>query len=190
MPPPAVTSAFDVALWLFDKSSENHEYLQPQKLQRLLFLAQAYYAVVHQGRPLMPAVFLADEMGPVEPNIFLAFSRGRPDVDVMPYLPHSVETLLDSVWRRYGRYPTERLTNLAKQTPAYRDALAKGERTEVTLEAMRRAFASKEESLKPEGPAHGRTLRSQDGRTVQVKAWRPPAAPVKALPSSAEPADG
>ena len=41
-------------------------------------------------------------MGPIEPNIYMAFSKGRPDVDARLFLPHDVETFLDGIWRRFG----------------------------------------------------------------------------------------
>ena len=40
---PAVFSTFDVAFWFADTALNNNEYLQPQKLHRLLFLSQAYF---------------------------------------------------------------------------------------------------------------------------------------------------
>ena len=97
--PADVQSAFDVAFWLSDTALNCNEYLQPQKLQRLLFLCQGYYTVVYPKRGLMPAHFVADEIGPIEPNVFLAFTRGRPNIDVDLFMPHEVETFLDPIWR-------------------------------------------------------------------------------------------
>ena len=42
---PAVQSSFDVAYWFFDRALNENEYIQPQKLHRLMFLAPAYFAV-------------------------------------------------------------------------------------------------------------------------------------------------
>ncbi len=56
---PAVRSTLDVALWLMARADSAGERLQPQKLQRLLYLSQAHYAGAHDGAKLMPAVFLA-----------------------------------------------------------------------------------------------------------------------------------
>ena len=36
--PADVTNAFDIAFWFADTALNENEYLQPQKLQRLLFL--------------------------------------------------------------------------------------------------------------------------------------------------------
>jgi len=63
-----VNNAFDVAFFFADTALAENEYLQPQKLQGLLFLSQAYFAVAFEGRKLMPAVFVADERRPLEPK--------------------------------------------------------------------------------------------------------------------------
>lgn len=112
--PADVENAFDIAFWFADTALNENEYLQPQKLQRLLFIAQAYYTVAFNGRKLMPAVFIAEEMGPIEPNIYIAFSKGRPDIDARLFLPHDVETFLDGIWRRFGHHSAERLNKMNK----------------------------------------------------------------------------
>ena len=53
--PADVENAFDIAFWFADTALNENQYLQPQKLQRLLFIAQAYYTVAFNGRKLMPA---------------------------------------------------------------------------------------------------------------------------------------
>ena len=69
--PADVDNAFVIAFWFEDAALKNNEPLQPQKMQRLLFISQAYYAVINNGRKLMPAVFVANELGPIEPNVFV-----------------------------------------------------------------------------------------------------------------------
>ena len=91
--PADVSNAFDVAFFFVDMALSENTYLQPQKLQSLMFLSQSYYALAFEGRKLMPAVFVADERGPLEPNIYMAFSKGRPDLDVDYFLPPEVEKL-------------------------------------------------------------------------------------------------
>jgi len=169
----AVNTAFDVAFWLMDTAQEVGEHVQPQKLQRLLFLAQAYYSVIHGGRALMPAVFVADDLGPVEPNVHAAMSRGRPELDVDIFLPGDVETLLGSVWRRFGSMASDDLTAITKRTPAYIEAYRRGPGTAIPLDAIRDSFLRSEtapplaEVIKP------RIMRTQSGRPVQVRSWSP-----------------
>ncbi len=78
---PAVDSCFDIAFWLFDRALEEGEYLQPQKLHRLMYLTQAYFASARHGAKPMPAVFVIGSDGPFEPNMYRAMERGRPMVD-------------------------------------------------------------------------------------------------------------
>ncbi|MFQ5765827.1 MAG: type II toxin-antitoxin system antitoxin SocA domain-containing protein, partial [Rhodospirillales bacterium] len=146
MMPADVDNAFDIAFWFADTALNENEYLQPQKLQRLMFIAQAYYTVAFNGRKLMPAMFVADEMGPIEPNIYTAFSKGRPDVDARMFLPHEVETFLDSIWRRFGHHSTDRLNKMVKETTAYKQAYKRSPRAEITLEAMQLSFARAEQT--------------------------------------------
>ena len=138
--PADVNNAFDVAFWFADTALNENEYLQPQKLQRLLFLSQSYYAIIQKGRKLMPAVFVADEIGPMEPNIYMAFSRGRPDIDAELFLPHEVEEFLSGIWRRFGHMSIERLNKITNETLAYKDALKRGPRAEITIKEMADSF--------------------------------------------------
>lgn len=171
--PADVDNAFDVAFWFADTALNENEYLQPQKLQRLMFIAQAYYTVAYNGRKLMPAVFIADEMGPVEPNIYIAFSKGRPEVDAQLFLPHDVEAFLDGIWRRFGHHSTERLNKMTRETTAYKQALKRGNRAEISLDAMRLSFARAEKTPGVAQVIKPKVLRTQSGKPVTVKAWVP-----------------
>lgn len=171
--PADVDSAFDIAFWFADTALNANEYLQPQKLQRLLFLAQGYYVVAYNKRKLMPAHFVADEIGPIEPNVYLAFSRGRPEVDVELFLPHEVETFLESIWRRFGHHSADRLAEITKETEAYKMAYANGKRTEITLSAMWHSFARAQTAPNANLVVKPKIMRTQSGRPVTVKSWTP-----------------
>lgn len=175
--PSAVDSAFDVAFWFVDTAQNNHEYLQPQKLQRLLFIAQAYHLVAFKGKKLMPAVFVADDLGPVEPNIFAAFSKGRPDVDVNLFIGPETEEFLDSIWRRFGHHSTEKLTRVLKESEAYQRARKRGRRAEISIDDMRLAFKRAQETPGVDQVLKPKMYRTQSGRAVTVKAWTPGAKP-------------
>ena len=168
-----VNSAFDVASWFADTALEQNEYLQPQKLQRLLFLAQGYYAVLQNGSKLMPAVFVADELGPLEPNIYAGFSRGRPNIEVELFIPHEIDSYLASLWKRFGHASMERLNQITKGTSAYKQARAKGARTEITLDAMRLSFVRAENTPGVQQVVKPKVFVTQTGKPVQVKAWNP-----------------
>lgn len=171
--PADVSNAFDVAFWFADTALNENEYLQPQKLQRLLFLSQAYYSIIHKGRKLMPAVFVADEIGPMEPNVHMAFSRGRPDIDAELFLPFEVEDFLSGIWRRFGHMSMERLDTITKDTSAYKNAIKRGPRAEMTLKEMSVSFLESREAPAASQVAKKKIFRTQSGRPVEVKAWVP-----------------
>lgn len=164
----ATESALDVAMWFVDRARLEDSYMQAQKLQRLLYLAQGLYAAAYHGRKLMPATFVAHEMGPLEPNVYRAFELGRPTVPEVP--PGSeVVSFLELIWRRYGNLPTERLNDLVRRQEIYLAARSRGENEEIAIEAMA-AFFTRKEDPKP-------VVRTADGRTVQK--WIPPTRAVR-----------
>lgn len=176
--PTAVESTFDVVAWFHDRALDDNEYLQPQKLHRLLYLAQAYYAVAHYGRKLMPATFVADEMGPVEPDVFRAFEASRPYIEPAP-LPDSVSHFLDSIWRRFGAHSADHLSRHLRGHKPYLDALGRGPRAEIPLEDMRAFYGRARDPAKAapgvRNVMRARVMRSQTGKPVAVSQWMPPA---------------
>lgn len=171
--PAMVDTAFDVALWFADKALNHNEYLQPQKLHRLMFLAQGYFTVAYEGRRLMPAIFVADDLGPIEPNVFKAFSKGRPNLDVDMFMPAEADAFLDTIWRRFGHYSAEHLTRLTKETLCYRQAFTRGRRAEISIESMRLSFTRGEDAPALDQVIRPKLMRSQTGKPVAVKSWRP-----------------
>ncbi len=177
--PAAVDSSLDVVCWFLNRAMAEREYLQPQKMHRLLYLAQAYYAVAYHGRKLMPAMFVADEPGPVEPTIFRLFDGGPPQIEPRPIADH-VDHFLDSVWRRFGAHSVDHLSKLTKGHAPYLEARRRGVRAEIALEAMRKFYS-------PEHPGDGappvsqvlrpRLMRSHTGQPVAVRKWIPPTKP-------------
>jgi len=182
--PPLTASSFDVAFWLLDRALDDNEYLNPHKLHRLMYLAQAYFAVANAGHMLMPATFIADPEGPLEPTLYRAFAYTRPRVDLQP-IPDSGRALLDSIWRRFGAHSTEHLTKALKRHPPYGDAYNEAPRTVITLEAMRAFYGRKPDKREGIGALttsgapdieqvlRPRVMRSQSGRPVNVHQWRP-----------------
>lgn len=176
--PPAVDSTLDVVSWFIDRAMGDREYLQPQKLHRLLYLAQAYYAVAHYGRKLMPATFVADEFGPIEPTIFRLYENGRPMVQPRP-MTEAVTHFLDSVWRRFGAHSAEHLARQIKTHAPYAQAWRKAPRTEITLEVMIEFYTAARQPAAGAPPVtevmRPRVMRAQDGQPVNVTKWMPPA---------------
>lgn len=171
--PADLDTAFDVAFWFCDQALNSNEYLQPQKLHRLMFLAQAYYVVAFEGRKLMPAVFVADEMGPLEPNVYRAFSRGRPDTDADLFIPGDIENFLHGIWGRFGHWPVERLTHLTKESDAYKQSFKRGNRAEIPLDTMRLSFTRADKAPAAAQVVNPKVMVTQEGRPVKVKSWVP-----------------
>ena len=169
MPDTVVESTFDVALWFQDRARREDTYLQAQKLQRLLYLAQGYYSAMNYGRKLMPAVFVAQEMGPIEPNIFRVFEAGLPSME-MTAPPPVVENFLELMWRRFSHHTTEYLTTVIKSHDVYVNAFERGAGEEIEFEAIIEYFSNKEQKSPPE------SVRTADGRTV--KKWVPSGRPI------------
>ena len=171
--PADVSNAFDVAFYFVDTAFAEDTHLQPQKLQSLMFLSQSYYTVAFEGRKLMPAVFVADERGPLEPNIYMAFSKGRPDLDRDYFLLPEVEKFLSAIWRRFSNHSTEKITNMVKKTEAYKLAKKRGDRAEIMLKDMQNSFSHGHIEANVDSLIKPRVYRTQSGRPVTVKAWKP-----------------
>ncbi len=177
-------TAFTVAFWFADRASNRNEYLQPQKLQRLLFLAQACHAALYPGRTLMPAVFVANDAGPMEPNLYLAFSQGRPDIGIEAPIPEEAELVLEEMWRRFGHLSSDCLGRLTREMPAYVQAHRRGERSEISLEFMRQSIVA--DGVPGAGGLIGpaKMARTQSGKHVRVRSWMPGAPAEGAIPTS------
>jgi len=179
MASPTVESCFDVAHWFIDRALNDGEYLQPKKLHRLMFLAQAYYAVAYNNRPLMPATFVVDGEGPIEPNVFRASAVRRPELEPQA-LPSDVTHFLDSVWRRFGQHSADYLNKMVGGHPPVRDALAEGSRTIIPLAAMvgfygKKASAARNAMGAPpvKDVLRPKVLKSASGKPVSVHKWMP-----------------
>ncbi|MBT6087881.1 MAG: hypothetical protein HOH22_19360 [Rhodospirillaceae bacterium] len=177
-----VNNAFDVAFFFADTALAKNEYLQPQKLQGLLFLSQAYFAVAFEGRKLMPAVFVADERGPLEPNVYIAFSKGRPTLDADLFLSSEVEGFLDAIWRRFGHMGTDKITSMTKETSAYSKARNRAHRAEIPLDEMRLSFIRAEKTPGVGQVVKPKLYRTQSGKNVTVQRWVPGTKPANGNP--------
>lgn len=175
----AVKSSLDVVFWFSDRALNDREYIQPQKLHRLMYLAQAYYSVAYPGRKLMPATFIADTMGPVEPTLFHVFAYGRPHMVEANPIPEPVEQFLDGIWRRFGQYTADQLTKKLASHDPVAEAMAKGVDQEIPLSAMVKYYAAdaahKKNAPLGEQVVRPRLMRSQGGKAVAVSNWAPKA---------------
>tara|TARA_R110000787_G_scaffold66588_9_gene149443 strand:- start:3430 stop:4059 length:630 start_codon:yes stop_codon:yes gene_type:complete len=200
---PAATTSYDIAFWLLDRARAEDSYLQPRALQCLLFLAQAHYAAAYRGRRLMPSVFVIDDAGPYDPNLYRMLENGRPEITQFP-IDKAVAVFLDAVWRRYRHDDALRLEQIVSRAGAKEKAVQLRKGAEITTAAMRRMFAPEKaatqrapaekrpapvaEGRKPllsqpinrekvpemaADPAGPRVLTSHTGRKVTVTSWTP-----------------
>jgi uncharacterized phage-associated protein len=170
---PAVRSSLDVALWFTGRAESANATLSARKLQQLMYLAQALYVGRSGGAKLMPATFLASEQGPVEPTVLVALDAGLA-VTPQPMVGKAARAVLEVVWHEYGGQSVVQLGRLIAADGLWRATLERGTNSEITAEAMRRAYAPARpaEQMAPKRSSAENTVRfTADGRMV-VK-WAP-----------------
>ncbi len=172
---PPVDSVFDATEWFLDTALNDGEYLQPMKMQFLLFLAQGYYAALTNGKRFIPAVFLATERGPVEPNSYRLYDSERPVLSTRK-MNRVTDSFLKTIWGRFGAYTPDYIYRLIATHSPYVEAFASGDKTEISLASMTDFYAGraeKDERLKKAEFGGTRIMRSQTGKAVAVKKWIP-----------------
>ena len=143
---PIVSSTFDIAHWILQRGELSRTFVSPLKLQRLLYLAQAFYAGQHDGAPLMPSVFVVSEVGPLESNIYRAIEHQPPKVSVRD-LPEEIMEFVGSILQKYGARQIDALNRLMMQDPAFMEAeTTSGLQAIIGLDAMRRHYAPSNKS--------------------------------------------
>ena len=158
---PAARSSLDIALWFLATAQDFGMRLQPIKLQRLLYFAQVRYADRHGGAKLMPATFLATELGPLEPTVHHVFESGLTELGAKPP-SREVETLLNEVWRRYGRKGAVELEAIVKADHAYHKARERGLDSEIELGGFAAAAAPEEKKAPASKKPRPRKKRGEE----------------------------
>jgi uncharacterized phage-associated protein len=173
---PAAPTSFDIAIWFLDRARAEDTYLQPRKLQCLLFLAQAHFAAAHEGQSLMPGFFIVDDSGPLDPNVYRTLLNGRPKIEEIP-LDYDVVKFLDAIWAGYKNADALRLDQVIARRGVDEEAVCNRDLSEVTLVAMQRMFgtqgsAGMQGSVKSTitGPTLAETAT---GRKVTITKWSP-----------------
>ena len=175
---PAVRSSFDVAFWFVERARLEDTYLQSQKLQCLLYLAQGIYASSYYGRMLMPAVFLASDHGPVEPNVASIFQKGRPSGFAPKAVNPEIEFFLNDIWRSYGAYPADKLCARIQRHRVVSESRQIGLMEEIPFSLIRDHFKvlrqqktanTRDDRQKEQGSSD--VVKSADGRVFPK--WKP-----------------
>jgi uncharacterized phage-associated protein len=113
--------------------------LSARRIHYLLYLTQAHYVAEHRGQKIMPATFLATQVGPVEPNIHQLFAGGRFVLEANDP-PCVVEDYLIEIWNRFGGKTLKQLEELVEQDGAWRPVFRKGALLEIPVELLFRAY--------------------------------------------------
>lgn len=162
---PATRSPLDVAFWLLERAVSERQAPDLRRLRLLLYLAQAHYAGERSGAKLMPATFVADADGPIEPTVALALESGLQD-PWPPELSDEVVEFLQRLWRRYGALPAVALRRLINADRIWAAALAAGTGTEITVDAMQQAYLDRPKTIRPpetpSPPAEERPLSAKE----------------------------
>lgn len=167
-------SSIDVAYWFIYQAEKENTYLEDEKLQHLLFLAQVHYALAYNMEILMPSMFVCDEDGFTEPTLNRIFAQGHP---FMPKAAMSVKAsdFLLEIWKKYGSLSIKELTNIIKTNSAYKENYVEGVKNVVQLNLVVEKFISNSNILKDNNAYSDnkkKILLSQNGPVV-VSKWQP-----------------
>lgn len=110
----------DVANWFINKGVEDSDFVDPMKLQKLLYLAHGWSLGV-RGEPLLKSHFQAWKYGPVLPKLYkwyrdlgMQLIHETSDNDYKQ-LPGYVTDLLSFIWNRYKGFSSIELSSLSHE---------------------------------------------------------------------------
>ncbi|WP_169569277.1 hypothetical protein [Sneathiella limimaris] len=136
---PAIRSTFDVVSWLQSQAEQTEIDLSPSVLMKLLYLSQAVFAAENKKAKLIPATFLATDVGPIEPDLFIALEQGIAVDGAVDPSP-AVEEVLGGVWESYSGMTDEMLSDILNNDVAIKTARQKGRNSEILIEDMVSAY--------------------------------------------------
>jgi len=129
--------AEDVAKYLiFLASKENQEKeregITNLKLQKVLYLAQAYY-LAKLGKPLFAEKLEAWEYGPVVPEVYRKLKRNGSNPIIAEEdkstLSEEDKEVLEKVWGSFGSYSASRLVDIVHAHTPWKEAFASADKT-------------------------------------------------------------
>ena len=117
---PATDTAIDIAYWFFNRAEKDGIYLETEKMQHLLFLAQIHFAMAYNMQILVPSLFVCNKDGFFEPNLKRMFAMGRPFMPPVKF-PAKIDSFLESIWNKYGKTSLIGLEKLIKSNSAFKE---------------------------------------------------------------------
>lgn len=189
---PAARSTFDILFWFQEQARLSGRSQDFSFLQKQLYFSQAVFSFLKNGRKLMPATFLATDVGPVEPDVFTALDQGLTLSSAVPP-SQEVQEVLQFVWKICAEKTVSELELILSQDPALRAAKSRGRNSEIDLKEMAAAygkswpalgnveafnsfpdgtkFAASKSTLEAAPPAKQEVRFTADGRSVTK--WMP-----------------
>ena len=172
---PATGSAVEVAYWFLDRATKDKKKLESDKLQHLLFLAQALFSSGDKNTPvLMPATFVCCKEGFVEPNVDKILELGKPLFSKHNF-DKKIELFLETIWKKYSELSAIQIANVLKSHKFYKENYVAGEKNIVHLKYMVENFSGNSNIKKNEDTdkkEEKKMLLSQNG-PVLVSKWKP-----------------
>ncbi|MDP3958395.1 MAG: DUF4065 domain-containing protein [bacterium] len=109
----------------FVGDNEEREGITNLKLQKILYLAQAYY-LSKLGKPLFNDQILAWEYGPVVPNVYHEFKSYKSDPIINENDESSISEKdkenLKKIWDAFGGYSASRLVDITHAHAPWKEA--------------------------------------------------------------------
>ncbi len=189
---PAARSTFDILFWFQEQARQSGRAEDFAFLQKQLYFSQAVFAFLQNERKLMPATFLATDVGPIEPDVFTALDQGLTLSSAVPP-SQEVQEVLTFVWKICAEKTASELDLILSQDPAMRAAKSRGRNSEIDLKEMAGAygkswpalgnveafnsfpdgtkFAANKSTLDAAPPARQEVRFTADGRSVTK--WMP-----------------
>ena len=174
MSAPATDSAIDVAYWFFNRAENDGLFLEDEKLQHLLFLAQVHFAASNNMEVLMPSLFICGEKGFFEPTLSVIFAQGRPFM-AQKKLSDKVSSFLEEIWLKYAKSPIVELTHIVKSNPSYQNCYVKGTKNIADLKTVVDNFINNSSILANNNAYSDNRKKisySQNGPVI-VSKWKP-----------------
>lgn len=174
MPAPVINSALDAANWFFRRAESDKVFLDNDKLQLLLFLAQVHYALGNNLEYLFPSLFVCDDHGFSEPTLAAILPHGLPLMDT-PRFADKINAFLELIWKKYALIGNNELLSFIKNSDSYIDNHRHGQKNLVSLVEMAQKFKSalNPRSISRAGTSVQHKIRISQNGPVMVSAWQP-----------------
>ena len=111
----------DIANWFLSRRPIN-----PKKLNKLVYFAYAWALTLEHKKLFTDGKFEAWINGPIIPKLFYEYKNyGYEEIDKVvkrPSFDRQTESILNQVWRIYGRYNADQLESLTHQSTPWQNA--------------------------------------------------------------------